>query len=52
VQHFISDTPTEAVKIIALAAIIHEHSHYEGAVSYACSLVFKDLLIFVLFLKQ
>lgn len=32
---------TKTVKIITLAAIIQEHSHYEGAASYACSLLLK-----------
>lgn len=32
---------TKTVKIITLAAIIHEHSHYEGAASFACSLILK-----------
>lgn len=40
---------TKTVKIITLAAIIHEHSHYEGAASFACSLIFKDLLILFCF---
>lgn len=32
---------SKTVKIIALAAIRWGHSHYEGATSYACSLILK-----------